>query len=118
MSNQKYLLVYRNPANAPMTPPSPDGMQQIIAAWKGWMEKSKGRVLDLGDALKPPGKVISRTGVTDGPFIEAKEVVGGYSIISAESYEEAVEIAKSCPVLMDPTVKIEIRELMGFGDLM
>jgi hypothetical protein len=65
--------------------------------------------------LKPTGKVV-RTGgvVSDGPFVESKEVLGGYSIIQAGSYEEALRIAKECPHHQGPG-SIEIREMAGYG---
>ena len=52
----------------------------------------------MGDGLKPPGKVVRAGGaITDGPFMEAKEIVGGYSIVQADSVERAAQIAKTCP---------------------
>src|SRR6266850_2086342 len=62
--------------------------------------------------LKPGGKVLATGSVTDGPFAEAKEIVGGFSIISADSYERAVAVAKECPIVHMPGSKIEIREMM------
>jgi len=115
MANQKFLLIYRGPAdNTRTAPPSPAEMQQMYAAWGGWKEKFKANVLDIGDGLKPGGKVLATGSVTDGPFAEAKEIVGGFSIISADSYERAVAVAKECPIVHMPGSKIEIREMMGF----
>ncbi len=74
-----------------------------------------GALHDGGDGLKPDGKVVHPGGiVTDGPFMEAKEVCGGYSIIITKDFAEAAVIAKECPmVLFGGTV--EIRELAGFN---
>jgi hypothetical protein len=113
MANQKYLLIYRNPPRADRQP-SPEEMQQMYAAWNSWKEKFKANILDIGDGLKSTGKVVSASGVTDGPFVEAKEVVGGFSIVSADSYERAVAVAKEAPVSLMPGARIEIREMMGF----
>ena len=52
--------------------------------------------------------------VTDGPHIESKEVVGGFSVVQAESYDEAVEVARGCPITFVPGAEIEIREMAGF----
>ena len=52
--------------------------------------------------------------VTDGPFMEAKELLGGYSIIKADSYEQALAIAKECPAHQDGS-SIEVRELAGLA---
>lgn len=52
--------------------------------------------------------------MSDGPFLEAKEILGGYSIIQAASYDRAVQIAKECPVVLHGG-SIEIRELAGYN---
>ncbi len=89
-------------------------MQQMFAQWNEWKEKFKHAVLDMGDGLKREGKVLSGGKVTDGPFTEAKEIIGGFSIIQAENYEGAIEVAKQCPIVFMPGATIEIREMMGF----
>ena len=53
------------------------------------------------------------SGSTDGPFVEAKEVVGGFMIVSAESYDRAVEVVRACPAVHAPGALLEIRELAG-----
>ncbi|OLC77543.1 MAG: hypothetical protein AUG04_07300 [Deltaproteobacteria bacterium 13_1_20CM_2_69_21] len=52
-------------------------MQQMFAAYKAWKEKFKDDIFDLGDKLKSEGRVVTASGVADGPFVEVKEVVGG-----------------------------------------
>jgi hypothetical protein len=49
--------------------------------------------------------------VTDGPFMEGKEMVGGYLICKADSYDEAIEISKDCPILEFETGIVEVREI-------
>ena len=84
-------------------------------------ELSKAGVLLALDGLQPPSKGarvhFSDTGrptVVDGPFTEAKEVVGGYWIIQAKSKDEAVEWAKRCP--MGPGAFIEVRQIFEMSD--
>jgi hypothetical protein len=62
--------------------------------------------------LKNDGRLVTGTSkiVTDGPFVEGKEIVGGYLICKADTMDEAVEIAKSCPIL-DHEGIVEIREI-------
>jgi hypothetical protein len=67
----------------------------------------------MGASLKSGGKILTTSGVTDGPFAEAKEVVGGYMVVSAESFDQALEVARESPGLMMPGSSIEIRELAG-----
>jgi len=109
MPTHKYLLIHRSPPGKPQ--PSPAQMQEMYALFQAWKEKFKANILDIGDSLKPGGKVVSAAGVTDGPFVEAKEIVGGYMIVSAESYERAIEVAKEGPGMLAPGSFIEIREL-------
>lgn len=114
MATQKYLFVYRNLASAEAQQPSPEEMQQIFAQWTAWKEKFKTEIIDLGDGLKPSGKVVRQNSVSDGPFLEAKEVLGGYSIVAAANLARAVEISKSCPVLLMPGASVEVREMAGY----
>jgi hypothetical protein len=109
----KYLFIYRNPPG-PDRQPSPEEMQQMFAQWNTWKEKWKTSVVSVGDGLKHGGRILKDGKVTDGPTVEAKEIIGGFSIIQAESYEQAVEVARECPIVHMPNSVIEIREMMGF----
>jgi hypothetical protein len=113
MSKRKYLVLARNQSRGSQSRPSPEQMQQMFAAYKAWMEQFKGDILDMGDKLKPDGRLVTASGVADGPFVETKEVVGGYMIISAEDYERAVEIVRACPAVDAPGACLEIREMVG-----
>lgn len=115
MAASKYLFIYRQPAAADAYQPSPTELQQMLAQWSAWKEKFNREIIELGDGLKPAGKVVRAGGATtDGPFVEAKEVLGGYSIVQAASLERAVEISRDCPVLMMPGASVEVRELAGY----
>lgn len=78
----KYLFLYYVPVGADASPPSPEQMQQMLAQWTAWKEKFQKHVVDMGDGLRPGGKLLTGGEVTDGPFSEAKELIGGYSIDS------------------------------------
>ena len=86
----------------------------MFAQWNAWKAKFNDEILDVGDGLKPNGAVYKAGAVTDGPFIEAKEVMGGFSIVQTTSLARAVEIAKECPINHIPGASIEIREMSGF----
>jgi hypothetical protein len=109
----RYLLIQRSAPAATKEPPSPAQMQEMYAVFSAWKEKFKDRIVDMGGKLLPGGKLVTATGVTDGPFVEAKEIVGGYMVVAAESYEAALEVAREGPGLMMPGSSIEIRELAG-----
>jgi hypothetical protein len=88
-------------------------MQEMYAAFNAWKDKFKENILDMGGKLKPGGKVVSVSGATDGPFVEAKEIVGGYMLVSAESFDRALEVARECPGVIMPGSSVEIREVAG-----
>lgn len=79
---------------------SRDDIQRAIDAFYVWYERSLASgAMKPGSRLAPGGKVVSRSAVTDGPFAEAKELVGGYWFIVARSLDEAAAIAANNPCL-------------------
>jgi len=88
-------------------------MQEMYAVFNAWKEKFKANILDMGGKLKPGGKIVAASGVTDGPFVETKEIVGGFMTVAAESYDRALEVARESPGLVSPGSTIEIREIAG-----
>lgn len=109
----KYLFLQRSLPGKPQQQPSPAQMQEMYAAFSAWKDKFKENILDMGGKLKPGGKVVSVSGATDGPFVEAKEIVGGYMLVSAESFDRALEVARECPGVIMPGSSVEIREVAG-----
>jgi hypothetical protein len=110
----KFLFVYRRGIDA--SDKTPEAMQLASQKWQEWIRAGvqKGWLLEPGDALKQEGRVIKAPKVvTDGPFVESKEIVGGYSIVQAETIEAATDLAKSCPVLLFGA-SVEVRGLAGF----
>ena len=109
----KYLFLYRSPSDAPRPQQSPADMQEAMAHWSAWKAKFEKQILDMGDALTRAGAVCRTDGVTDGPYIEGKEVIGGYMIVETRSLEEAIQIANEGPMMRSPGASIEIRALAG-----
>jgi hypothetical protein len=99
---------------------SPDQMQRVIAKYVEWRSNliSHGRLSGGNKLRDEPGKVLEPNAghvvVRDGPYIEAKDVIGGYFLISADSYEAAVETSRQCPHL-DFGGTIELREIEPTG---
>jgi hypothetical protein len=108
---KKFLLIQRSQRGGERQAPSPAQMQEMFAVFNAWKEKFKDNILDLGGKLSSSGKVVAATGVTDGPFVESKEIVGGFMIVAAESYERALEVAREGPGVMMPGSSVEIREI-------
>ena len=110
-TTQKYLFLHRSQPGHGQAQPSPEQMQAMFAKWNAWKEKFKDNIVDWGDKLKSGGKIVSTSSVSDGPFVEAKEIIGGFMIVSAESLEQAVAIAQEMPA--SASASIEVREMMG-----
>ncbi|MGH9581106.1 MAG: YciI family protein [Terriglobales bacterium] len=110
MPKQKYLCIQRSQSGKGEKP-SPAKMEEMYSRFNAWKEKFQGNIVDMGGKLKGGGKIVTSEGATDGPFVEAKEVVGGYMIVSADSIEEAMEIARQSPGVWMPGSSVEVREI-------
>ena len=112
----EFIYLYRNSAQArDAAMGTPEMRQKSMEAWVAWLRdlEKRGHVRSNGQPLEATGKIVkggSRT-VVDGPFAEAKDVIGGYSIIVAKDAAEAAELAKGCPALADPTGSVEVRPI-------
>jgi hypothetical protein len=95
---------------------SPDEMQKVVEKYIAWGNRLReAGVMKGGDKLTDePGKVMRRRDgqvrVTDGPYSESKEVLGGYYMIDAATYEKAIDHARDCPHL-DYDGTIEVRQV-------
>lgn len=106
---QKFMFLFRGGNDFD----SPEAMQQHMQKWFAWMQQlvADGTYID-SDPLENTGKQVngrSKT-VTDGPFTEAKEMVGGYFVINARDMDHAVEISKGCPIF-EADGKLEVRPI-------
>jgi hypothetical protein len=110
----KFLFVYRGGSDVHVKM-TPEEMQQNMKKWEKWLGEGfqKGWLLDAGDGLTGEGRVVHAKVVTDGPFMESKEIVGGFSIVQAETVDAAVQLAKGCPVLQSGG-NVEVRPLAGY----
>ncbi len=111
-----FLFVYRG-GSEDYQKMTPDEIQGMMKKWTDWIGEgfAKGWMVDAGDALTEECKVVnSKKVVTDGPFVESKEIVGGYSIVSAESIAAAAELAKGCPNLLTGG-SVEVRAFAGLA---
>jgi hypothetical protein len=93
---------------------SPEQMQEHMEAWGVWMQ-ALGQTGNLvtGLPLQGGGKVVENYGkvITDGPFAEGKELVGGYLIVKADDLDHAADLSKKCPVF-ERGGTVEVREIM------
>lgn len=112
----RYLCLQRSlPTTAEARPePSPSDMQQMYAAFGAWKERFADQLVDLGGRLGS-GRVVAADEARDGPFVEVKELVGGYMIVEADSLEAAIEVARGCPGLVRPGSGVEVIEIFVPG---
>ena len=109
---EKFMFIFEGtqPGNL-----SPEHMQEHMGKWMAWIEKlTKANKYVAGEPLLPGGKLVSGVkgkSVTDGPYTEGKEVVGGFFIINAKDIDEAVELSKDCPDLEHGS-KVQVRQIM------
>ncbi len=112
---KEFLLIFRRDATPLETVLSPDQMQAMMKPWQDWMGSiaAQNKLVDAGNRLESEGRVVkSDKLVTNGPYVEIKEAIGGYTIIKAKSLDEAAEISKSCPIL-NMGGNVEVRALIS-----
>ncbi len=116
MSNFLYLFRGGDEAYQKL---SQEEKQAHMEVWGEWMGKlsEKGQLLD-GLPLAEDGKVVHNRGevITNGPFAEGAELVGGYLIVTTNTLEEAVELSKGCPIFDYEGSTIEVREILTMDD--
>jgi len=110
---EKFMLIF----HGGMSPDSsPEEMQASMNKWLAWVDKlTKEEKYAGGEALLPGGKLVkgSVSSVTDGPYTEGKEIVGGYFIVNAANYYEAVALCEGYPDFGNGG-SIQVRQVMKF----
>jgi len=112
---EDFLFVYRMELTAAQPAPTAAQREESMKKWQDWLSAlaAQNHLTNAGSRLKPDGKVVKpKNIITDGPYIEMKEAIGGYSIIKAESLAQAVELAKGCPIFLIGG-SVEVREIAG-----
>ncbi len=110
---KEYLFLFRG-GDSRTVQRSPEQWQAHMQKWMEWMGGLQQKEqLVTAQPLSQSGKQItgSKKTVSDGPFIEGKEMVGGYLVCKANNYNAAIEIAKGCPILEFDDGKVEVREV-------
>ena len=108
----EFLYLYRHPAN--YASDSPHQMQERLAKWTAWMKdlETKQHIRSPGHPLAATGAVVKdkRGTVTDGPYAESKDIIGGYTLIEAKDLAQATELARGCPIF-DSGGVVEVRPI-------
>lgn len=108
---KQFLYLFRG-GDSNFNNQSPEQMQAHMARWGEWMLKiSQNDQPVPGLPLQKDGKVVQQAGevITDGPYMEGKEMVGGYVLVEANDLDHAVELSKGCPIF-EVGGTVEVRE--------
>jgi hypothetical protein len=109
---QDFMLLFRQP-NYDYSQTSKEEMQALGKKWSDWAGAiaAQGRFVSPGSRLAMEGRVLKPGGViTDGPFVEIREILGSFIIVKAENLDDATTLAHGCPA-MDQGGSVEIRPL-------
>ncbi|MEM6806194.1 MAG: YciI family protein [Bacteroidota bacterium] len=106
------MMLFRHVPN-PEYVPSAEDIQAEINKWQDWIGSiaSQGKFVSTNQLGYEGKSLDNKHIITDGPYAEVKEIVGGYIIVKAENWEEVMDMAKGCPVLVYPESKVEVRSI-------
>ncbi|MFC0775757.1 YciI family protein [Terrimonas alba] len=111
---KEFMLLFRQP-NYDYSKATPEKMQALGKKWQDWAGgiAAQGKMVSNGNRLSMEGKVLKTGGViTDGPFVETREILGSFIVVKANSLEEATTLAHGCPAI-DEGGSVEIRPVYG-----
>src|SRR5262249_43146517 len=114
----EFALLFRRERTGSDAQPSPQQMQELLKQWQNWMSDiaSQNKLASPGNRLGSEGKVVKpKNIVSDGPYVELKESIGGYILVRAKSIDEAAELAKGCPILAVGG-NVEVRPVVAMDD--
>lgn len=110
---KEFVFLFRQPTYDHSAIP-PEEFKKIQKKWQDWIGSiaAQGKLASNGQRLTTDGKVLKSGGVvTDGPFVEIRERLGGFIVVKADHADEAVTLAHGCPAL-DAGGSVEVREIL------
>lgn len=111
---KEFVLLFRQPS-FDYSKATPEEMKALGKKWQDWSGSiaAQGKLANNGQRLSLEGKVLKAGGViTDGPFVEIKEMLGSFIVVRADSLEAATTLAHGCPAI-DQGGSVEIRPVWG-----
>ena len=115
---KEFLLVFRRDFASTEAQPSPEQLQQMMKPWEDWMGglAAQNKLASSGNRLSSEGRVVkANKTITNGPYVEMKEAIGGYIIVRANTVDEAAELSKGCPILQIGG-NVEVRTVVPMDD--
>ena len=109
---KEFMMIFRHDENN-RPKPSPEEMQAVVKQWQDWIGGIAAQDKFVStNALGYEGQTVDSKGVvSDGPYAELKEIVGGYIIVKASDLADAVKLSQGCPTLLMGG-KVEVRDVM------
>jgi len=117
---KEFVLLFRMDITSREAQPSEEQMKIYMEQWMKWVNEisKNGKLANGGNHFSKNGKVLKpNSTVTDGPYTVNKESVAGYLIILAKDIDDAVLVAKKCPILQGEGTSVEIRETATPGEM-
>ena len=116
---KEFAFIYRNEYKD-LSQANKEQAAAMMQRWVDWFNdmNNSGQLVSHGSRLEPAAGKVARPGsvVTNGPYAEIKESIGGFSVVRAASLDEAVKLAQSCPVLASGG-NVEVREIIPMNTL-
>jgi len=112
---KEFILIFRTEPSPNVL--TPEQMKQVTQPWQDWIGNlaAKGKLADTGARLGHDSAVVkTNDAVTNGPYAELKEILAGFTVIKAETLQEAIELTKGCPVF-NVGGSVEVRDLIKMG---
>ena len=110
---KEFVLIFRMD-ELPEVKLSPEELTSTMQVWENWMDKiiANNILVSRGNRLGSEAKTVKKKNVViNGPYTETREIVGGYIIIRAKNIDEAVDIVKGCPAIIEGRLSAEIRNI-------
>jgi prepilin-type processing-associated H-X9-DG protein len=109
---KEFMMIFRHTPN-PAFQMSPEQMQAEIKKWQDWIGgiAAQGKFVGTNQLGFEGKTLLPNKTITDGPYAEVKEIVGGYIIVTANSIDEAIKLAEGCPILFIDG-HVEVRDIM------
>ena len=112
---KEFMMIFRMDPTGGYEP-TPEQMQESIQQWQSWIGGiaaqgkfvSTNQLGDSGKTVKPGGVI------TDGPYAEIKEIIGGYIIVKADDLDDAIKLTEDCPMFYVGG-HVEVREIMAIN---
>ncbi len=110
---KEFMMIFRSEERVER--PTPEAMQAQVKVWQDWIGGIAAQDKFVAtNALGTEAKVVRANNmITDGPYMELKEMVGGYIIVKAKDMEEALRLSEACPTI-EYGGSVEVRDVMVF----